>query len=52
MIMQNRKPYSAPVNRSRDICVERNFLASITGGNLKPGEDPVPGGSWDFGDDD
>ena len=51
-IMQTKMLYSAPACRVGGVCVERSFLASVTGGSITPGNDPGTGGSWDFGDED
>jgi hypothetical protein len=50
--MQTKMLYSAPACRVGGVCVERSFLASVTGGSITPGNDPGTGGSWDFGDED
>ena len=51
--MQKKMLYSVPACRVGGVCVERCFLqATITGGNITPGEDPGTGGSWNFGDED
>ena len=47
-----KTPYQTPVMRIGVVSFEHNFLTSATAGGITPGQDPGPGGSWDFGEDD
>ena len=50
--MQQKMLYCAPTTRIGHVALERCFLTSATVGGITPGNDPGPGGSWDFGDED
>lgn len=44
--------YQTPAMRISGVSFEHNFLTSATAGGITPGQDPGPGGSWEFGDND
>ena len=50
--MFQKSTYLSPSVRISGYTTECNFVTTVTGGNITPGEDPGSGGSWDFGDDD
>lgn len=51
--MKQKKHYCAPDTQIIRVAFEHYFLAqSATVSNITPGDDPVVGGSWYFGDND
>jgi len=51
--MELKQIYRAPASRVGVLQFERKFLTtSIEGDYFAPGNNPVQGGEWDFGDED